>query len=221
MADKDPGQDSLFKEIDEELRHEQFAKLWKKYGNYAIAVAILAVVGVAGYQGWNSYDLDRRAGESAAFSEALRAADRDNAPEAAAALTKLAETGSTGYALLSKMDQAGLKARAGDKKAAASAYLAIANDKNTDEEMRSLAILLSVLQELDEGDPKALSERVAPLAAPANPWRHTAKEFTALLAQRMGEPQRAGQLFRELADDATAPSGVRARAAEMTAIIGG
>ncbi len=221
MADRDPGQDSLFKEIDEELRHEQFAKLWAKYGNYAIAVAILLVVGVAGYQGWRSYDHDQRASESAVFSAALRTADRDKAPEAVTALTKLAETGTAGYALLSKLDQAGLKARAGDKKEAADAYLAVASDKNTDEELRNLAILLSVLHELDDGDPKTLSERVAPLSAPANPWRHTAKEFTALLAQRMGETQRAGQLFRELADDATAPAGVRARAAEMTAILGG
>jgi hypothetical protein len=36
----------------------------------------------------------------------------------------------------------------------------------------------------------------------------------------MGDTQRAGQLYRELADDATAPSGIRARAAEMSAVLG-
>ena len=32
MADQNPEKDSFFKEIDEELRQESYAKLWKKYG---------------------------------------------------------------------------------------------------------------------------------------------------------------------------------------------
>ncbi|MCD6074632.1 MAG: hypothetical protein K0Q70_1515 [Rhodospirillales bacterium] len=220
MADKDPGQDSLFREINEELRQEQFGKLWKTYGNYAIAVAVLAVVGVAGYQVWHNRDLAKRAEESAQFTTALRATMENRSAEATQAFTKLAETGSDGYALISKLDLAAIKSRDNNKAEAASAYLAIAGNKDTTPELRDLALLLSVLQEIDNGDPKALTDRVAPLVASANPWRFNAKEFTAYLAQRMGENQRAGQLFRELADDATAPQGIRARAAEMSAVLG-
>lgn len=220
MADKDPGQDSLFREIDEELRQDQFNKLWKKYGNYALAVAVLAIVGVAGYQFWQTRVLERRAADSAVFTTALRNAIDNKSAEASQTLTKLAETGTEGYALMSKLDLAGVKARDGQKADAAAAYLAIANNQETAPELRNLALLLSVLQEIDSGDPKTLSDRMAPLVASANPWRYNAKEFTALLAQRMGDIQRAGQLFRELADDATAPSGIRARAAEMSAVLG-
>jgi hypothetical protein len=220
MADQDPGQDSLFREINEELRQEQFSKLWSKYGNYIIAVAVAAVVGVAGHQYWQSRDLAKRAEESAQFTTALRATMENRSAEATQTLTKLAETGSDGYALISKLDLAAIKSRDGDKAGAAAAYLAIANDKETAPELRDLALLLSVLQEIDDGDPKALTDRLAPLVASANPWRFNAKEFTAYLAQRMGENQRAGQLFRELADDATAPQGIRARSAEMSAVLG-
>jgi hypothetical protein len=220
MADQDPGQDSLFREINEELRQEQFSKLWSKYGNYIIAVAVAAVVGVAGHQYWQSRDLAKRAEESAQFTTALRATMENRSAEATQTLTKLAETGSDGYALIAKLDLAAIKSRDGDKAAAASAYLAIANDKETAPELRDLALLLSVLQEIDNGDPKVLTDRLAPLVASANPWRFNAKEFTAYLAQRMGENQRAGQLFRELADDATAPQGIRARSAEMSAVLG-
>jgi hypothetical protein len=220
MADKDPGQDSLFREIDEDLRQEQYQKLWKKYGNYVIAVAVIAIAGVAGHQFWQSRDHERRAEESAQFTTALRATMENRSAEAGQTLAKLAETGSDGYALLSKLDQAAIKAKDGDKADAAKAYLAVAGNKDTTPELRDLAIILSVLHEIDSGDPKALSERVAPLAAANNPWRFNAKEFSAFLAQRMGETQRAGQLFRELADDATAPQGIRARAAEMSAVLG-
>ena len=220
MADKDPGQDSLFREINEELRQEQFSKLWAKYGNFAIALAVVAVAGVAGYQYWQSRDLAARADQSAQFTSALRATMENRSAEATQTFTKLAETGSDGYALISKFDLAAIKSRDGNKAEAAAAYLAIANNKDATPELRDLALLLSVLQEIDNGDPKALTDRMAPLVASANPWRFNAKEFTAYLAQRMGENERAGQLFRELADDATAPQGIRARAAEMSAVLG-
>jgi hypothetical protein len=219
MADRE--QDSLFREIDEELRHEQFAKLWKKHGNLIIGAAVLLVVGVAAYQAWRSYDHDRRAEQSALFSTALRAVSDEKPAEAQALLGKLAETGAKGYAALARLDQAAAKVRAGNSAEAAADFLKIAGDTTVDANLRNVALLLSVLNEADTGDPKVLSERVAPLTVATSPWRHSAKEISAMLAQRMGETQRASQMFRELADDATAPSGVRSRAAEMSAILGG
>ena len=56
----EPIEDGIFREIDEELRQENFAKLWKKYGNLIIAGAIVLVVAVGGYQGWRNYDLNAR-----------------------------------------------------------------------------------------------------------------------------------------------------------------
>lgn len=220
MADRDPGQDSLFREIDEDLRQERFNKLWAKYGNFAIGLAVLAIVAVAGHQYWQSRDHAKRAEESAQFTSALRATMENRGAEATQSLTRLAETGTAGYALIAKFDLAAIKSRDGNKTDAAAAYLAIANNKDAAPELRDLALLLSVLQEIDNGDPKLLTDRMAPLVASANPWRFSAKEFTAYLAQRMGDSQRAGQLFRELADDATAPQGIRARAAEMSQVLG-
>ncbi|MCH7664263.1 MAG: hypothetical protein IH859_10405 [Chloroflexi bacterium] len=42
MADQ--TQDSFLREIEEELRQERYAKLWKKYGNYLIAAALAFVL---------------------------------------------------------------------------------------------------------------------------------------------------------------------------------
>ena len=40
----------IFHEVEEEVRREHYEKLWKKYGNYVIAVASVLVLGVA--YGW-------------------------------------------------------------------------------------------------------------------------------------------------------------------------
>ena len=220
MAERDFEQENLFKEIDEDLRQERYAVLWKKYGNYLIGLAALLVVGVGGVQAWESWDLNRRADQSAQFEQARSAAAANRVGDAINSLQGLAENGTAGYALLARFNQAGLLARSGNVAGAVQNYLAIATESGVDQIYRDLALVLATLHELDRGDPPLLIQRLAPLTEAANPWRHTAKEFTALLIRRQGDNGRAGTLFRELADDATAPAGVRARAAEMSAILG-
>ena len=45
--------ESLFREVDEEVRQEQFKKLWARFGNLVIGVCLLVILGVGGYQGWH------------------------------------------------------------------------------------------------------------------------------------------------------------------------
>lgn len=221
MAEKDFEQDNLFKEIDEDLRQERYADLWKKHGKHVIAGAVLLVVAVGGYQGWIAYDLNQRNQQSAQFSQALLAVQNNKAQDALSAMDTLAKDGSGGYALLARLNRAGLLARAGSPTEAAIAYLGIAADSSVDQIYRDLAVILASLHELDSGDPAELTSRLQPLTVATNPWRHSARELTALLARRLGDNAKAGKLFREIADDVTAPSGIRARAAELSAILGG
>ena len=50
----------IFREIDEELRHDKAAELWKKYGNYVAAAAVLIVIVVAGLSWWQQHELNRQ-----------------------------------------------------------------------------------------------------------------------------------------------------------------
>ena len=220
MANQDPEQINLIKEIDEELRQENFAKLWKLYGNYLIIAAVLFVVSVAAYQGWKAYDLNKRAEDSSLYNLATKAFIQDKPDKASSALIRLAKEGTKGYSTLARLSQAGLKARSGDAPGAGAAYLSIANDPSVDEIFRDLALVLSTMHDLDKGDTAELIQRIRRLTASSNPWRHSAKEFAALLAHRNGERQQADQLFKELADDVTAPADIRARATELAASSG-
>lgn len=218
MADQ--IQDSLLREIDDELRHEKYAKLWKKYGNYVVAFAVLLVVGVAGYQGWRGWDLKTRTEQSDRFLAALdlRA---DGKPEAAQkALADLAGDAGKGYATLARFQEAALLESQGNRKGAIAAYGTLSNDGAVSESFRQLAVVLGALLELDTGDPGALTERLAPLTSAGNPWRFTALEITALLAVRSNNVAKAREIFTQLSGDAQTPQGIRGRASEMLAILG-
>ena len=43
--------ESLFREVDEEVRQEQYKKLWDKFGNYFVALCVIIVAAVAGVKG--------------------------------------------------------------------------------------------------------------------------------------------------------------------------
>ncbi len=87
-------------------------------------------------------------------------------------------------------------------------------DSSVEPLYRNLATLLSVMSQADNGDPAALSSRLEPLAA-EGAWRHTANEYLGILALRQGNNDGARSRFQTVADDATAPSGARSRAAEL------
>ena len=215
----EPLQDSLLREIDEDLRQEKYAKLWKQHGGHVIAAAVLLVVGVAGYQGWRHYDINNREALGERFAGAMKMARDDSPAEASKAFSRLARDGG-GYSVLARFQEAALLAGSKDRAAAASVYRELADDNGVDAVYRDLAVVLGVLQESEVGDIGSLTLRLAPLTADSNPWRHSAREISAVLALRSGDRDKAVEIFGGLAKDASAPEGIRARAGEMLAAIG-
>ena len=213
----DPVQDSLFREIEEDLRQEHWAKLWKRYGTYVAGAVLALVLSVAGYQGWRAYDIATRQSDGERFAAALALAGDKQTQAAAEAFAGLAADATAGYALLARFQEAALLAKRGGP---ATAYADLARDAGVDAVYRDLAVILGAFHEMNGPGAGDLSARLAPLTADGNPWRHSAKELTAVLAARAGDRTKARALFTALAADATAPQGIRARAGEMLAILG-
>ena len=215
----EPIQDSLLQEIDDDLRQEKYAKLWKQYGVHVIAAAFLLVAGVAGYQGWSQYDIGNREALGEQFADAMRLAREDGQAEATKVFSTVAREGG-GYSVLARLQEAALLAAGKDWAAAAAVYRELAEDSGIDAVYRDLAIVLGVLQDMEGGDTGNLTLRLAPLTADTNPWRHSARELSAVLALSSGDRAKVVEIFTGLAKDASAPGGIRSRAAEMLAAIG-
>ncbi len=215
----DHAQDGLLREIDEELRQEHYAKLWKRYGAYVIAAAAALVIGVAGFQAWRSYDIKTRVANSEAYTLAERLIRQGKPDEAAAAFAALAVDARGGYALLSRFQEAAVRANQDRAQEAATIYREIAADSGVPDAYRNGAAILGAVQELDTADPAALVGRVTPLMTADSPWRHHAREIIGLIAFRSGDRDKAREAFRSLSQDATAPAATRTRAGEMLAML--
>jgi len=204
----------IFREIDEELRRDNFLKLWSRYGRHIIGAAVFVLVVAGGIVAWRDHQLSERRAQSARYASALSLARDGKEADAVKVFAEIAHEGN-GYAILAAFEEAALLAKSGDREAAAAAYDRIAAKGELDPNFRDLAVLLSVVQRMPEGDPQTTIDRLKPLTASGNAWRPSALELTALARLKSGDRSGALNLFKSLADDAATPQSLRARAAEM------
>jgi len=150
----------IFREVDEDLRREQFKKLWDRVGPYVIGAAILIVVATAGYRGWE-YWRDRQAQATGdRFLAALQLSSDGKHDESIAALEAIVADGSGGYPVLARFRFAAEKAEAGDKAGAVAEFDAIAAE-NAPAEVKTLARLRAALLVVDTASLSDLEVRYA------------------------------------------------------------
>jgi len=212
----------IFREIDEELRQEKYEKLWQRYGKLIVAAAISVLLAVAGYRGWDQYQTSQRLEDGARFSTAKSLLESGKSTEARALFDAIGRDSGTSYGDLARFHSAALRAKAGDLAGATEDYGKIAADSNIGKPFRDLAVVLGALNVINNpsADLAAVSANLQPLSEAGNPWRHSALEIMALIAQKSGDIKTARGYFKRLVDDAEAASGVRGRASQMLAIIG-
>jgi len=208
----------LFREVDEAIRQDRTRQLWQRYGTVLLGAVLAVVLAVAGWVFWQNYSAGARQTETAELAAALALASED--PQAGTtALLAVAEEAGGGRATPARLYRAAFLAEAGDREGAVAAYRSVAEDASVPELWRGFARLMAVLHDLDSGDPAALAAALEPLTGEGNPWRFSAQELSGLLALRRGEPERARDVFTQLAADPAAPASVRDRAAELAALL--
>ncbi|MBM3533025.1 MAG: tetratricopeptide repeat protein [Alphaproteobacteria bacterium] len=208
----------FIQEVDEDLRRDQYKRLWDKYGKFAVVAAVMIILGVAGTVAYRDWAKSRRAEDTRKLVEAveLSATDPKLGPDA---LASLAKSAGAGVSTLARLHQAAALVRSGQSGKAIETYDQLAGDGSVDTVFRDLAVLLAAQHRADGPEAPSAALKLAPLTQAGNPWRHPALELTAVIALGQGDKTRARNIFRELADDAAAPVAIRGRAAEMAAAL--
>jgi hypothetical protein len=210
----------IIREVDEELRHEHYKKLWDRYGVYVIGAALLLVLGVAGWRGWEWYAAREAAKSGAAYETAMKLAIDGKRAEADAAFAALAKEGTSGYRTLARFRLAAETAKS-DVKAGVAAFDAIAADTSIEGTLRDIARLRAGYLLVDTASVKEITERMQPLIGPSAPFRHSANELVALAHYRAGETAAAAKIYAALMADVELPPSMRTRVQVMNALVAG
>lgn len=213
----------IFDEVEEDLRAERMKRLLARYGGLLAGVLLLAVIGVAGLQGWRWWHGRIASQTAAAYLAAGREAAQPGADLKAVAdrYASMAAEAPASYRALARLRAAALLAETGDRAGALALWEEIARDGSIEPLYRDLATLMWGMHSLDSGDPAVIEARLAPLAEGNGPWRASAQEIRALAALKRGETEAARRTLTALAADPMAPQGVRDRAGRLLQEVGG
>jgi hypothetical protein len=209
----------IFREVDEDLRREQVKRLWDRFAPYVIGLAVLIVVGTAGYRGWVYWQETRAQATGDRFLAALDLADANKHEEAIAALQAIEADGSGQYPVLAGFRIAAEKAATGDVKGAVAEYDAITGRADISAEVKALARLRAGLLLVNTTTLTDMQARVGDMADTGNIWRHNARELLGLAAWRTGDYDSARKYFTQINEDQEAPQDLRQRAQVMLALI--
>ena len=210
----------IFREIDEEVRRDKAAELWKKYGWVVTGLAILAVLAVAGWQFWLHREQQASQVVGARLEAALKASRDNNGTEAEAILGELAASAPAGYRQIARFRLAAETAKR-DAAAGATAFDALANDTSLTQLYRDLARLRAGMLRVDLLPYDELRAALEPLATPQGAWRHSAREFLGIGALKANLFEDAGRWFDAIVTDPQSPSVLRQRTELYLALVRG
>jgi hypothetical protein len=208
--------ESLFREVDEEVRQDQLKKLWDRYGSYVVALCVGVVIAVAALKGWQYWQLKRAEAAAVAYADATQLMTDGKRREADTALRQIDHPG---FGRLAKLRGAANLAVEGKVDEAVALYDQAAADSNADPSLRDLARIRAGYLLADKLAPAELIGRLGSLDNDQSQWRGSAREIFALSAYRTGDYAMADRYANAIVADIEIPLSLRQRAQVMIELL--
>lgn len=208
--------ESLFREVDEEVRQDEYKKLWDRWGNAFMGLAALVVVGVGGFKAYQYYQQTQSEAAAVIYFDAVQKATDGKYDDAIATLKAVHHPG---FGQLARIREAAILAEKGETEKAIAAYDAIAADGSVEPEFADLARIRAGYLLVDTAKPDELLTRLGKFDRDGAIWRHQAREIFGLAAWRTGDFVMADRYMNALFEDLETPSAMRQRAQVMVQLI--
>lgn len=220
MALPPDSSETFFKEVEENLRRDQFQSFFKTYGAWIAAAVVLFLGAVGGWIYWEQ----RQQQQSAAQSEEMHAVFGDIADQQLKTvpqrLDELDDSSNDIVKASAILAQAAIALDKNDRPAAIIKYRQIAGDESLPQAYRDLGTIRVTALEFDAIAPEQVIARLQPLAKAGNPWFGSAGEMTALAYLKQGKKTEAGRMFAAVAADRQVPRTIRSRAVQIAGTLG-
>ena len=200
----------IFQEIDEDLRQDKVARLWKAYGKYLVALAVFIILVIASYRFIEHKNEKNREQTSELYelaSETGRSGDKKAAIEL---FSDEMFDENIGYSIISKLKKAALAKSNNDLEGTEIVLKEIITNEDIPLYLRDLARLKLFASDSDNN-----SSQLEVLIEEEGPWKFLALELKGGIQLEGGNLKEARSIFKELTDDANTPNNLRRRASEI------
>jgi hypothetical protein len=211
---------AFLREVDDNLRKEQFETFAKRYGTWLVAALIIFLVAVGGYLYWQQKQQQKSQVESEELTAIYTEIGNGRLDAAKKRLQPLEESSNDIVRAAASLAQAAIALNGNDRQSALAKFHAVAEDSGLPKPYRDAALVRATTLEFDSLKPQDVVARMEPLAQAGNPWFGSAGELTAMAYLKMGQKDKAGRLFASVATDRTVPDTIRNRAQQIAGTLG-
>jgi hypothetical protein len=221
LAKRDAAEQGvLMREVDEALRKDEMADLFRRWGLPIAAAVIVVLLALGGYLWWSNSRKAEAGASGEQFTLALDKLDANNLPAADKQLAAVVAKGDAGSVAAARILQGGIALRQGKPDEAGKLFAAVAADAKAPQPFRELATVREVAARFDKMPPQDVVARLKPFAVPGNPWFGPAGELVAGAYLKQGRNDLAGPLFAAIARDKDTPVSLQRRARQMAGLLG-
>lgn len=220
MAVKPQDNSGFLREVDEEVRREQSAEFWRRWGLWIGIGIVLLLAAVGGYMWWSNQQRIEAENQTQQLDAVLNDLGEGRTQNAAERLDELIESPRPGIRAAALFTRAGHAVESGDTETAIRLFGQAASDEALPEPYRHLALIRQTSLQFEALEPQQVIDRLADLAQPESPWFGSAAELTAIALLRQGEERRAGQLLAAIARHEDAPESLKVRATQLAGVLG-
>lgn len=220
MARTPQTNEAFLREVDEELRRDELARVWKRWGRVLLVALVLGLIALAAFLWWRDYQAKEAGAEGERLNAAVEQLAAGQINQARPTLNQLSGSDRAGYRTAARLASGAIAAQREELKAAADTFGAIVKDEEAGQPLRDLALIRQTTTEFDTLPPDEVIARMRPLAQKGNAWFGSAGELTAVAHLKAGRTKEAAAMFAALAADNAVPSSIRSRAVQMASVLG-
>ena len=207
------GENSIFDEINEELKHDEVLKFIKKHQNVISWIIVLIIAGIVGYSSWYSNKKKRLEVATVSLHDEIYSSAMKNEAgikKSKATLENLIQNAPSELVPLVSLIKTGREiATAADNQKAAKQLLELSEKRGVDVVWRDLAVLMYTSYKLESED--KLLKRLEKLAEDDRPFRFTAMEKIAMIHANQKEYDKAIEVLTKITDNKEAPDSMKKR----------
>ncbi|MBR1944360.1 MAG: tetratricopeptide repeat protein [Alphaproteobacteria bacterium] len=216
--------DSFIDSIQEEIRKENWTRIWDKYGKLISIAVSCILIGSIGYNVWQKQDLEDREAISTSFTNFQNELAADRTKRAMTGFKEIGKSSKHNYAALAKFEEAAILKDKQDK-AALDNYKAVFENDKVNSSIKDLAYIYYINTALDLMPEEELKTQLPSFIANLSSkyigksWDILAKETLAYCYLKQGDNDKAIETLEALATTEDIPTGILERARELVQYI--
>ncbi len=210
-------ENSIFDEINEELKHDAVLGFLKKHQNTSLGIIVLLIAGIVGYSAWYSNKKKNlELATTSLYNELYSSSMKSEAGEkrTRAVLENLQKNAPSELVPLISLIKMGREVGTSEDIAkSAKRLLELSEKRGVDVVWRDLALLMYVSYKLESED-KSL-ERLEKLTEKDRPFRFTAMEKIAMIYEHKNDHDKAIKVLTSITEDKEAPNSMKERVSRV------